>query len=179
MPNKPRPYEKYKHFKGNMYQVLAIAEDSEDGVEKVVYQALYGDYKIYVRDLEVFTSKVDLTKYPDATQEFRFQLWDVKEEEDNLISFLQGNENKEMKKSFVQEEEAALPKPLLDFLEADSYEEKLSIINYNRDKLTDDILNTMAVSLDLELKQETSDERYEELKNCLLMLEKFECNRLR
>ena len=37
----------YKHFKGNMYKVLHIAEHSETGELFVVYQALYGKYKIY------------------------------------------------------------------------------------------------------------------------------------
>jgi len=179
MPNKPRPYDKYRHFKGNMYQILAIAEDSEDASEKVVYQALYGNYKIYVRDMAMFLSRVDHMKYPEATQEYRFQLWDEKEEEDNLISFLQGNDNKEVKRSLTQEEEAVLPEVLSKFLDSDSYEEKLNILSMNRSQITEDILNTIAVSLDLELKQDGIEEKFEELKNCLLMLEKFECNRLR
>jgi hypothetical protein len=39
----------------------------------VVYKALYGDGKIWVRDYEMFTSKVDKEKYPDVTQEYRFE----------------------------------------------------------------------------------------------------------
>ena len=41
------------------------------------------------------------------------------------------------------------------------------------------MINTMAISVDLEIEDGEIEERYEELKNCLLTLERFECNRLR
>ena len=59
----------YRHFKGNMYEVKAIAIHSETEERMVVYQALYGDNVTYVRPYDSFVSKVDKDKYPDATQE--------------------------------------------------------------------------------------------------------------
>ena len=82
MRENPKPYERYRHFKGNMYQILCIAIDSEDGSEKVVYQAMYGDYKIYVRPLSMFMSPVDRTKYPDVAQEYRFERVDTQTAQD-------------------------------------------------------------------------------------------------
>lgn len=64
----------YEHFKGNKYKVLNIAEHTETGDKMVVYQALYGENKIYVRPYNMFISKVDIEKYPDVGQEYRFEL---------------------------------------------------------------------------------------------------------
>ena len=65
--------EFYKHFKGQLYQVRALAENSEDNTPMVVYQAMYAPFKIWVRPLSTFLEKLDKEKYPDAAQEFRFE----------------------------------------------------------------------------------------------------------
>lgn len=70
--------KKYRHFKDKLYEVVAIAYDSESNNDEVlrkmvVYKALYGDGKIWVRDYEMFASKVDREKYPDVDQEYRFE----------------------------------------------------------------------------------------------------------
>lgn len=63
---------KYRHFKGNEYIVLAIAMDSEDINRKlVIYKSLHDD-KVWAREYNMFTSKVDKEKYPLAKEEYRF-----------------------------------------------------------------------------------------------------------
>lgn len=59
----------YQHFKGNLYQVLFIAQHTETDEQMVVYQVLYGDYGLYVRPYDMFASKVDHEKYPNVSLE--------------------------------------------------------------------------------------------------------------
>ncbi len=50
---------KYKHFKGNEYEVIGIAKHSETLAEMVVYRALYGDGGIWVRPVEMWNETVE------------------------------------------------------------------------------------------------------------------------
>ena len=76
-------------------------------------------------------------------------------------------------------QEPALDPLVLEFLDADSYEQKLNILAGLHHRITDEMITTMAIACDIEVNDGETEERYEELKNCLLTMEKFECNRLR
>ena len=49
---------KYRHFKGNMYEVIGIAKNSETLEETVVYRALYGDGGLWVRPTSMWNETV-------------------------------------------------------------------------------------------------------------------------
>ncbi|MBR4039241.1 MAG: DUF1653 domain-containing protein [Clostridia bacterium] len=73
MNNRIQPGDIVRHFKGNQYEVLHVALDSETQEEMIVYRALYGEGGVWVRPKAMFLSKVDREKYPHVTQEYRFE----------------------------------------------------------------------------------------------------------
>ena len=69
--NKVIAGQKYRHFKGMIVTILAIAKDSETLEEMVVYEH---DGEVWVRPMNMFLSEVDKEKYPDILQKMRFEL---------------------------------------------------------------------------------------------------------
>ena len=59
MKTPPIPLGKYRHFKGNEYEVIAIAKNSETMEDTVVYRALYGERDFWVRPLSMWTETVE------------------------------------------------------------------------------------------------------------------------
>ena len=50
---------KYRHFKGNEYEVIALATHSETGERMVVYRALYGDGGVWVRPASMWNEWIE------------------------------------------------------------------------------------------------------------------------
>lgn len=69
----PKRGEIYRHFKGNLYEIVIIARDSETLEEKVVYKSVETD-SAYVRSLSMFMEPVNRDKYPNVEQTYRFEL---------------------------------------------------------------------------------------------------------
>ena len=209
-PN-PLPEEFYRHFKGKLYQIKCIALHSETGESMVIYQAMYGTYKIYARPLTMFMEEVDHVKYPNVTQKYRFEKVElVDAQEKSCVS--QGVEtlgtlkevetlgtSKEVEISgttkvdescFTQKADASsateatdpseipLDPKILEFLDARTYDEKLTILSSIHHRLTDDMIDIMSTATDIEVKPGSIEERYEEFKSCLITMQHFECNRL-
>lgn len=180
MRETPKPFEVYRHFKGNMYQILTIAADSETGKPCVVYQALYGDYKVYVRDLAMFLSETDKEKYPDAGQVFRFEKVTPETDEKTGSQPTACEEPVapvQQSGCAVKDQEPSLDPAVMEYLDADTVDARLNILASLHHRITDEMINTMAVVTDVEINEGPLEQRYQELKNCLLMKQKFEKQR--
>ena len=197
MNSMPKPWEIYRHFKGNLYQVIALAKDAGTLEDVVVYQALYGDFQVYVRPLTEFMSLADSEKYPESAGKPRFEKQkgkaaptgedaaevgtaDAKAADAKAV----GAKTAAKKDELQTPQEEVQTQPGLDpmviaFLEADSYGEKLNLLAGMRHKITNDMITTMGIASDIEIEEGELSVRYENLKNCLLTKEKYECRRIR
>ena len=52
------PLGRYRHFKGNEYEVIGIAKHSEDEQAMVVYRALYGDSILWIRPADMWNEEI-------------------------------------------------------------------------------------------------------------------------
>lgn len=147
----PNPGERYRHFKGNRYQVLTIATHTETNEKLVIYQDLKNEERVYARPLEMFAGKVDKNKFPDVRQEYRFEL-----EEDSAV------------------ENVGEHHLILDFLDLPSNEEKIIFLQRIKTEITDSFLTAAAQSLEFAESQKTLELRYQDLLHYLKTLARYE-----
>lgn len=222
----PKQGEIYRHFKNKLYQIIAIATHSETRESYVVYQALYGDFRTYIRPLDMFISEVDHIKYPAVTQKYRFERVDRttlsdSSYDDNHIStnnapdsynnsifadnvtgnsysngifagnvtntsynngIFAGNtpdnsyRNNNNNDDF--EENDGLINPLLvQFLELDTYKEKLEFFQSIIPKLDDRLTNDICVALDIACSDTSLDDRIAHIRDYLNTQTRFEITR--
>lgn len=195
----PLPGEKYLHFKNKLYQVIAVAKHSETMEPYVVYQALYGDFGVYIRPYDMFVSEVDHEKYPEITQKYRFAYVDhTKNEtlrtecaEHKKIPVNQNVEQQEnvpdvtaavstaelQEQDMVQREsdvEEQINPWLLRFLDTDTMEEKYQIVCDIKNDITDRLIDDLAVAVDVVIPEGKLSDRYEQLKYCIRTRQKYE-----
>lgn len=177
----PQSGELYRHFKNKLYQIVAVATHSETGEKLVVYQALYGDYQVYARPLAMFVSEVDHAKYPEVTQKYRFE----RVERTELQDVKAATAPKGVQESVLEERQPEMqpdsgvnPK-LLAFLDTDDLEEKYEILLSMREEVDNQLINNMAVTLDVVIPDGDVQIRYEQLKNCIKTKQRYEIDRMR
>lgn len=173
MERMPKSGELYRHFKNRMYQIVAVATHSETKEKLVIYQALYGDYQVYARPLEMFVSEVDHVKYPEVMQKYRFERVERAE-----VQNMSQEVAAETKQSEMPAESGVNPK-LLAFLDADDLEKKYEILLTMRNEVDNQLINNMAVTLDVVIPDGDVQTRYEQLKNCIKTKQRYEIERMR
>lgn len=170
----PKSGEFYKHFKGKLYQVLYIAKHTETDENLVIYQALYGEYKIFARPLIMFMSKVDKEKYPNVDQEYRFEKFsfknnDIEVQEDIKINTIYD----------IVNEEEGISLHLMSFLDAKEYQAKKMILVQYKTKFTEKELECIYESLSINKFGGNTRAQVASLIQYLDMQEHYEGTRLR
>lgn len=189
---KPMPGEIYRHFKNKMYQIVTVAAHSETGEWYVVYQALYGDFRTYIRPYDMFISPVDHHKYPDVEQEYRFAMIEepvvpaiiAQEKKTESVRMQDGmvekttetDENPTLEEG---EELQGVTPHFLAFLDADSYSKKYDIVTDMEEELDDHLINQMAASIDEIIEDGRLSDRIMQLEACLRTKARYELNRAR
>lgn len=202
----PQPGQFYRHFTNKLYQIIAVATEAETGENLVIYQALYGNFKIYARPLDAFLAPVDKETYSQATQNWQFQRVSFSNAKPTPQSSAKPiavtsetttpttpsgesssptyfSQNHPQTSSSLRIDSTSYLKRMEQivtaFMDASSYEEKLSILENYKDFCDNHILESMAFVLDHSLSTKTPEEKFDELKNILQTLIRFENSRLR
>ena len=195
----PVPGEKYLHFKNKLYQVIAVAKHSETMEPYVVYQALYGDFGVYIRPYDMFVSEVDHEKYPEVTQKYRFAYVDHTknetlrteraehkkmpvnqnvEQQENVPDVTAAVSTAELQEQNMIQRESDVEEQinpwLLRFLDTDTMEEKYQIVCDIKNDITDRLIDDLAVAVDVVIPEGKLSDRYEQLKYCIRTRQKYE-----
>ena len=140
----PKANEVWRHFKNKLYQIVVVATHSESKEELVIYQALYGDFGVYARPLDMFLSEVDREKYPEIEQKYRFEKVENISEASKQITDINSEINIEtINKTLKEESEDESKNFFIDFLDADDYYTKKKIILANKENITDKQLDAI------------------------------------
>ena len=192
--------EIYRHFKGKLYQLVTVAEHSETGEKMVIYQALYGDFRVYAMSFAMFVSEVDNEKEPRAEQTYRFERVarlgeKLGEESKRYFGKELKEESKELsergeKKGIVRESEneqtgeskddnVGPGRELMAFLDAKSLEERIACLREMREEITQGDLDSIYVVLDMKAGDGNVKEQLDEVIRRLVVQQHYEGGRLR
>ena len=193
----PLPGEKYLHFKNKLYQVIAVAKHSETMEPYVVYQALYGDFGVYIRPYDMFVSEVDHEKYPEVTQKYRFAYVDHTknetlrteraehkkmpvnqnvEQQENVPDVTAAVSTAELQEQNMVQRESDVEEQIDPWLlrYTDTMEEKYQIVCDIKNDITDRLIDDLAVAVDVVIPEGKLSDRYEQLKYCIRTRQKYE-----
>ena len=128
-------------------------------------------------------SEVDHEKYPEVQQKYRFMKVELGKEEEETITAEPELGKKDVEDVVVEAEtdieEGFVEPGFLEFLDEESWDERYNILVSLRDKMTDGLVDSLAVVMDVVIPEGPLDKRYEQLKICLKTRQKYESQHLR
>ena len=169
---------------------MAIATHSETGEQMVVYQALYGNFGVYVRPLSMFMDEINLEQYPDAVQKERFQRMVFEQKADQFQSReeSEGKEPNRREEPFMGEpseselmetKEDHVNPMLIKFLDSEKLSEKLELLEQMRGKVGQREIDSISLVMDVQVPQGTVEKQLEDLIVSLKMQQRYDASRLR
>lgn len=200
---------KYQDGKGLYYQIICVGMNIEDREYMVAYQELFGKFLIWIKPYDDFIHQIKdgillhhKEEYSDLLLQYELDGVSkvhsspnveekIEEQKDQQIEHMgyhmvehQIDDNKDDKKNQansvkVEHQEDQVNALLIEFLEATSCQDKLEIITTNHSKLTDRLINEMAMSIDCIVEEGGIAERIQNLIVCLQTMIRFESRRLR
>lgn len=157
---------------GTKYQIIALATHRDTKEQYVVYQELSHDFKIYTVPYKSFDKSSD--KIEDSHVNDRSQ-------EDKQVKIIQKRERttdvQDIDKEERDTESKEVNKYLLEFLNADTYKQKIEVLSTAKGKIDERVLDNMAVSVDFVLPEGSLEAKYQALVQCIRTYEKFETRR--
>lgn len=185
----PVPGERYRHFKGGLYQIVTIANHSETGQELVIYQALYGDYTCYARPLGMFMGVNDNGDRRFTLVTGSEECMDNKSSDNNQdIKVIQdeGSRSESVRADISpnnkSEETGANTggnELLFRILDCERSKDKLEMIRRYRNDIDHRMLGNLAVSMDIPVDNEDDDEIFVQIAQYLETRARFETDRFR
>lgn len=128
-------------------------------------------------------SEVDYTKYPNAMQKYRFEKVEASYQAEGLENESATNTIEESEVSALNVDDNETQKQtdpaLLAFLDADTLEEKYNVLVSVQGRITDYLIDSFAVCLDVVIPEGEVDTRYRQLLSSIRTMQKYESNRLR
>ena len=190
----PKPGERYRHFKNKEYQILAVATHSETGEKMVVYQALYGEYGVWVRPLSMFMEEVDRVKYPEAAQRYRFERiaagpWGNSKQQEIRATRTAHAANEGVRRSKMADaatqswdtpqEEPELHPLVAEFLDQETTEGRLEVLQRMSGKVDKRDLDSLCFCLDMNPFGGSVEEELDAIRQCIRMQQRYDAPRLR
>jgi len=193
----PVPGERYRHFKGGLYQIVTIAKHSETLEPLVVYQALYGDYCCYARPLDMFIGNNEYgnKRFESVSDEDKSY-----DKDESCSSDKSCGENESCSKyksrcggasCDIEDLQSELPQSdstgnninktelLFSILDCKSSKEKLEIILRYRSELDSKLMGDLAAAFDIAIDVKNDDEIFGQIVQYLETRARFETDRLR
>ena len=188
----PKPGEFYRHFKNKWYQIITVATHSETGEKLVIYQALYGDFGVYARPLSMFVSEVDHEKYPEVTQQWRFERVEPEQNAAGMAAgcgqAAAGNGqvaagtgqvagNRQDSRRYYADR---TPDPaFLQFLDTEDFDLRMECLKALEERVTQQELDSIYLVLDMKPEQGSLQEQLYAVRRFLTMQKRYDGSRLR